>query len=291
MSTVIAAEQQRVIDQLDKVFRIFKASDGAIRPHFILTGPSGSGKSHAIEYLANSHKLPFIEINAAALTKEGTSGNSVSKALSALTNRPNKPAVVFVDEFDKLFISGNSNSDLAHETTNGVQNEFLKVLEAGTASVFGDYGKYVNIPVDDVLFVFAGAFNGEEGITLDRLRQFGVKTEFLGRVGLVYGLPTLSLDSLQYILEQSPLLDDYLRLFPDVQRNEVVEAVMNEVRSVFNENTLGIRLLNTMLHQFFVNDGVIPREAAEVSAFHETLQLGEKGGRRVAGINESGGEE
>ena len=99
-----------------------------------------------------------------------------------------KPSVVFVDEFDKLFISGNANSDLAHESTNGVQNEFLKVLEGGTASVFGDYGKYVQISTSKTLFVFAGAFNGELDITIDRLRMFGLKTEFLGRVGLVYNV-------------------------------------------------------------------------------------------------------
>lgn len=271
--TVVADEQKVVIDQLERVFQIFKASGGAIRPHFILTGPSGSGKSHTIEYLAANHKLPYYEVNAAALTKEGTSGNSVSKALSALLNRPSGPIVVFVDEFDKLFISGNNNSDLAHETTNGVQNEFLKVLESETASVFGDYGKYISVPVDDVLFVFAGAFNGEEDITLDRLRRFGVKTEFLGRVGLVYGLPNLSLDSLTYILEQSPLLDSYLMLFPDADRDAVVTAVMAEVKEVYSENTLGIRLLNTLLHQYFVNDGKIPKRAVEVSAFHETLTL------------------
>ena len=73
----------------------------------------------------------------------------------------NKLTVVFVDEFDKLFISGNSNDSAAHETTTGVQNEFLKVLEGGTASVFGDYGKYVPVQMNKVMFVFAGAFNGE----------------------------------------------------------------------------------------------------------------------------------
>lgn len=273
---VVAAEQQAVINQLQRIFQIFKASEGTIRPHFILTGESGVGKSHTVEYLATSHKLGYYELNAAALTKEGTSGNSVSKALSVLLNRTSGPIVIFVDEFDKLFISGNNNSDLAHETTNGVQNEFLKVLEAGTASVFGDYGKYINVAVDDALFVFAGAFNGEADVTLDRLRDFGVKTEFLGRVGLVYGLPRLSLDSLAYILEQSPLLESYLQLFPDVDKDDVVKAVMAEVKEVYSENTLGIRLLNTMLHQYFVNDGEIPKRAAEVSAFHETLSLSKK---------------
>ena len=31
-----------------------------------------------------------------------------------------------------------------------------------------------------------GAFNGEEDIDIDRLREIGLKTEFLGRVGIVF---------------------------------------------------------------------------------------------------------
>ena len=62
-------------------------------------------------------------------------------------------------------------------------------------------------------------------------------------------------------------------LFPDADRDAVVTAVMAEVKEVYSENTLGIRLLNTLLHQYFVNDGKIPKRAVEVSAFHETLTL------------------
>lgn len=116
-------------EQIAKVLKIFKASNGVIRPHFVLTGPSGSGKSHIIRQLTDELELDVIDINAASLTKEGTSGNSLSKALSPLITRGDKLTVVFVDEFDKLFISGNTNSTLSHEITNGVQNEFLTVLE------------------------------------------------------------------------------------------------------------------------------------------------------------------
>ena len=70
----------------------------------------------------------MLEINAAQLTKEGTSGNSLSKALSPIMMLPaNQLTIVFVDEFDKLFINGNMNSSLANEVTVGVQNEFLTV--------------------------------------------------------------------------------------------------------------------------------------------------------------------
>ena len=118
--------QEALITEIDRIFEIFVSSECEVRPHFILTGPSGSGKSLTIRTLAEKHEMGFIEVNAAQLTKEGMSGNSLSKALGPLAQMQNRPSVVFVDEFDKLFISGNSNDSHAHESTTGVQNEFLK---------------------------------------------------------------------------------------------------------------------------------------------------------------------
>ena len=164
----VSENQKKSISEMKRIMMIFQNSQAVIRPHFILTGPSGSGKSNSIQVLCEDLDIPFIEINAAQLTKEGTAGNSLSKALSVLSSSSGKPTICFVDEFDKLFISGNNNSSLAHETTNGVQNEFLKVLESEKATVAGDYGKYLDIPIKNVLFIFAGAFNGEENISIDR---------------------------------------------------------------------------------------------------------------------------
>ena len=121
--------QDKLVTELDRIFSIFEASDGTIKPHFILTGESGSGKTFTIQNLAVKYKMNFLEINAAQLTKEGVSGNSLSKALTPLLNLQRQLTVIFVDEFDKLFISGNSNDSSAHESTTGVQNEFLKLLE------------------------------------------------------------------------------------------------------------------------------------------------------------------
>lgn len=259
------------INAIKKIMTIFQASEGVIRPHFIVTGPSGSGKSHTIEYLANELDMVMISVNAAGLTKEGTAGNSLSKALTPLMQYGNTPVICFVDEFDKLFISGNANSDLAHETTNGVQNEFLKALE-GSTSVFGDYGKYINIKTDNVLFVFAGAFNGEENIDLDRLREMGLKTEFLGRVGLAYGLSKVSLEEMESILNNSPLLEKYLELFPKVNKDVVVTSLMKVVKDNYEKNTIGVRIINTLLHQYFIEGGIKEKETKKVT-FQKTLEL------------------
>lgn len=264
--------QDNVLKDLGRIFEIFINSECKIRPHFVLTGSSGSGKSITIRHLAEKHKIGYLEVNAAQLTKEGTSGNSLSKALTPLLQLGNQPVVVFVDEFDKLFIAGNSNRDLAHETTNGVQNEFLDVLEGNTTSVFGDYGKYISVPTKRILFVFAGAFNGQEKITIDDLRSFGVKTEFIGRVGLIYNTNELTVENMYEILEHSSLLTSYIQLFDDIDRETVILEIKAYIRDNHQNNTIGARLINTLINQYFIKGG-LPKNEAEKIIFQKKMKF------------------
>lgn len=264
--------QELLVKELVNIFDIFKTSDCEIRPHHFVTGSSGSGKTITISTICKFMKINFLEINGAQLTKEGTSGNSLSKALSPLLNFGGKPTVVFVDEFDKLFISGNSNSQLAHETTNGVQNEFLKVLESPTTSVFHDYGKYANASTSNCLFIFAGAFNGQQDITIDDLRDFGIKTEFLGRVGLCFNTQELTLESLYEILNRSTLLKTYLKIYKDVNREDVISVLRNHIKKNYEMNTLGARQINTLVHQYFIKGGKLD-ETVDNVVFTKKLTL------------------
>lgn len=104
MSKIIG--QDKLIKEVNRIFQVFVNSNCKIRLHFILTGESGSGKSFTIKQLCDMNELSFLEVNAAQITKEGISGNSLSKILSPLVNYSHTPIVVFVDEFDKLFING-----------------------------------------------------------------------------------------------------------------------------------------------------------------------------------------
>ena len=92
----VSENQKKSISEMKRIMNIFKNSNSLIRPHFILTGPSGSGKSNSVQVLCEDLEMPFIEINAAQLTKEGTAGNSLSKALSGLLNSDGKPNICFV---------------------------------------------------------------------------------------------------------------------------------------------------------------------------------------------------
>lgn len=262
--------QETLINEVGNIFKIFKTSEGMIRPHFFVTGGSGSGKTFTIKSLCDSLSLPFVEVNAAQITKEGMSGNSLSKVLAPIGSKGQRPVVVFVDEFDKLFISGNSGGP-ANESTIGVQNEFLKVLESPTTQVFGDYGKYNTIDISKTLFVFAGAFNNTEDMTLDKLRDFGVKTEFLGRVGLIYNTKPLSHKDLIYILNNSYLLEQYLSLYDNVSRTDVIQAIGDRLNAIEEFNTLGARIINTLIHQYFITGGKSWEASVNKVSFNKKL--------------------
>jgi ATP-dependent protease Clp ATPase subunit len=266
-------EQVKFKKEMSKLFEIFTASEGELRPHFILVGPSGSGKTWNISNLAQEFGLGFLDVNAAQLTKEGTAGSSLSKAIAPLAQMQQKLTVCLIDEWDKLFIAGNSNSEMAHETTLGVQNEFLKVVESDTASVFGDYGKYVNISVKNVLFVFAGAFNGEEDVDLDRLREIGVKTEFLGRVGLVFNTEKVSLATLIETMKASFQLSTYLQLFSNVKREDVEKTITEQLTDCYDNNTLGFRVITTLINQYFIKGPNIGSKESKKVTFQKVLSL------------------
>jgi len=250
--------QEHLEDSLANIFRIFSGSHGTIRPHFILTGASGTGKTYTVQTFCDNMSIPFVEINAATLTKEGTSGNSLSKSMAKLAQYQGMPVVCFVDEFDKLFLAANTLAGGAAETTLGVQNEFLKVIESGTAEVMGEYGKYPEINVENVLFVFAGAFNGEANITTNRLHELGVKTEFLGRVGLLYETNPVTLDMLFEILENSELLDQYMEMYGDTEnRDDVINAIKPVIAQQHEKSTIGARMIATLIHKYFIQSGVV----------------------------------
>lgn len=263
---------QQSIDAIKRIIEIHQASDGVLRPHCVITGPSGSGKSYNVEQICKDNDVDFYEINCAQLTKEGLSGNSLSKALAVLKNTSLKPVVCFMDEFDKLFVSGDANQ-AANECTVGVQNEMLKLLESPTTQIIGDYGHYNAIDINHVLFIFAGAFNGTPDMDLDKLRAFGIKTEFLGRVGLVFNLEKVSLDEMLSFVDNSHLLAHYCKLFPKANRKKAVQEIKEAVTENYASNTLGVRMLNTLVHQFFVH-GTLKKTAKQVT-FQRTLSLPE----------------
>lgn len=244
-------EQIKVTAQITHLFTVAQRSECRIRPHFFLTGPTGSGKSYLVNQVAEEMGIPFFEINAAQLTAEGLSGNSLSKAMRPLRQHWNQPNIIFVDEFDKLF---QRNGESAEGFRSDVQDEFLRVLESKYASIFTDYGKYEPVRCDNTVFVFAGAFSDQKIRTLDDLRDAGIRNEFVGRVPLVFWTEAVHLDSMLAALPSLKLLDDYLKITPAITKPRAIKDISQILRAEAKNSTIGVRLMNSTVHRYFMKD-------------------------------------
>lgn len=254
--TALFQEQDTVRDTIKRIVTVFQESACAIRPHFFLTGNTGTGKTYTVKAIAAELDVPFLEINAAQLTAEGVSGSSLSKSMRPLREHWNIPNIIFVDEFDKL-IQRNGQSTSEH--LSGVQDEFLSVLEADKAVVFTEYGKYEPVLVTNSLFIFAGAFNGMEIESADDLQENGLRPEFLGRVPLIYRMPDISLDSLKEAVPEMKLFKDYLKYLDITPSSAKGKNILSDVRKQLhelhkNKGGIGIRQINYLIHQRFIKE-------------------------------------
>ncbi len=246
---------------IHKVMKSFNASHGAIRPHLILSGSSGSGKGHIIDTLIEKHGFTFININAAQLTREGISGNSLSKCLEPLMRLRGKPVVVLFDEFDKLFIS---TGDIpTGEERSGVQTEILHIISSGKMQVIGDYGHYHEASTQNCLFMFSGAFGGRQSLSPEKLLGLGMLPELLGRVNLHTHIPDVDIDELVKAAITDPLLKAYLKLNNDDKSKVAIEAAESSIGKQVAlvaklGNIIGYRLIHRVIHQYFLFDGVYP---------------------------------
>lgn len=254
MSNIITFPQQnKLVAQIRHIMTVHKESEAEIRPHFHLTGPSGSGKSYLVGNIADEVGLKVIEINAAGLTAEGLSGNSLSKALRKLREHWNEPNVIFVDEFDKLF---QRNGETTEGFRSMVQDEFLTALESKYASIFTDYGKYEPVQINKSLFVFAGAYSNQKITNISELQSAGLRTEFVGRVPLVLSTEEVPLAELRKHIAKTQLFQSYSRyhsLSRDQER-KAVSWIITRMEEQKKEMTIGIRLLNSTIHQYFMKD-------------------------------------
>ena len=74
-------------------------------------------------------------------------------------------------------------------------------------------------------------------------------------------------------LQNSALLDNYLRLVPSVDRKTVENDIMTVVSKVHDKNTLGIRLLNTLIHTYFINEGELEDKTVDQRTFQTELSF------------------
>lgn len=255
-----------------KALIMFKTMQGAkcVKPHMLISGPSGGGKSYSIQTLCTELELNLIQINTPMLVKRGL---TVDVLLQPALRRPHEHWVVFIDEFDKQLLSG---------STDTMVSEVLTLLETGSALEAPQYGDYNQSNVPNMLFVFGGAFDNKE-VTYFDLLNMGVPREFLGRVTQHVHLPIptneeiiASIRTNRDLLNATKIHFNQSKdkcLFNAKSLKELREGVESEIIKFLetNDNPLGFRIINKITYDLLLQ--------GEINASYKRLN------RRLASPN------
>lgn len=189
-------------------------------PIFI-TGKTGGGKTHLVKEMCRLLEVNHLIINATHLSNSGHKGMTLADVGEMLMNGVHQDAqkamfsVIFFDEFDKLFLSNDSQLGVYHQA---LATELLTLIEGTTDFPVRDSE---SISSRHMLFILGGSFtlhqdksvsmgfvhdDKQESIPTSQLglTQLGLPDELAGRIGQIISMVPLTNQMLQDILLSSP---------------------------------------------------------------------------------------
>lgn len=272
--------QDEAIKQV--VTTIWENYYGDTTSNMIILGPSGSGKTEIIRQVAKLLDIPLLLTSVTGMSQAGYVGrgtDEILKDLLTLTNGDVKKAehaIVVLDEFDKIAYSGYNSGSIS---TDGVQNELLKIVEDGTFGIDYSMGERKVINTAHITFIGVGActslltkkvskqmgFNcdinaKEEKITKvnpeDLIEKLGLKAELVGRMGKIIKLNELSLETFAKIITDSKksVYRDKINL---INKNNIKyfednhEEVINAIATLALDKKIGARALTSIINEMF----------------------------------------
>lgn len=273
------------------IYRSLKIKN--IKTNMLIIGNSGSGKTESLKQIARMLKIPYTIEDATKYTKEGYVGQDVEDMIYNLYDASGcnlekaERGMIIIDEIDKK-VSHQYEADISGKA---VLNSLLKIVE-GT-KVFLDCpvpdgitegGMAEYIDTSKMIVVFMGAFEGIQKIrekrlkkgrcstigfgqkeeisekdkdtryTKDDLIEFGLPTEFVGRIDTIVEFKQLSKESLAMIAKNSKLsiFRKYEKYFAD---NGITlkydDSIFDEIAEKAITKKTGARELSNVTNEIF----------------------------------------
>ncbi|HET8538869.1 MAG TPA: ATP-dependent Clp protease ATP-binding subunit ClpX [Anaeromyxobacter sp.] len=246
------------------VRRVRRSAPTVRKSNVLLIGPTGCGKTHLARTLADVLDVPFHVADATEFTEAGYYGKDVEVMIAELLQKAGhsveeaQRGIVFIDEVDKIARrsqgqrAGVGARDIGGE---GVQQALLKILEGREILVPSSLGQHwqrhdaIAVDTTDILFVCAGTFTdifsyAGEGrglgfgarpglrraaarrIRHKELLEYGMLSEFLGRLPVVVQLDELGEEELLEVLTGPP--DAVVREVKELLAGDGVELAFTD---------------------------------------------------------------
>lgn len=195
------------------------------KKNMLIIGPSGVGKTAIFEKIKEILDIPVVIFSVPGLSQAGYVGRSVDEILKQVYYDSNfnlddaERSIVILDEIDK--IASSNGGDIS---TSSVQNELLKIIEGCDRYVEsqGMTESSFSINTSDIIFIGTGAFqelfekekpligysnridkSEEKKIDTERLVNYGMKRELIGRLPIMVTLNNLGKDEFREIVMES----------------------------------------------------------------------------------------
>ena len=249
--------------------------------NMIILGPSGSGKTEIIRQVSKLLNIPLLLTSVTGMSQAGYVGRGTDEILKDLLTLTNgdigkaERAIVVLDEFDKIATRGNKG-DIS---TNGVQNELLKIVEDGTFGIDYNHGSRMILNTEHITFIGVGActdiltkkINKQAGFTSDikdkvittgkinaddLVEKLGLKAELVGRMGKIIRLNDLDIDTLKKIVtdsKKSAYIDKVNLIkksnikYIEENHDEIIEAIAK----IAKDKKIGARAISSIVNEMF----------------------------------------
>lgn len=264
-----------------------------IKTPVLLMGPTGVGKSEVLRIFGKVCDCPVVRINTRKVTPNGWTGKSISdiiaKQLSdTVTIKDLEYAIIVFHEFDKITHYGRTivgthgtdgDADMMGDIMSLVETDDCIYLDCGFDNHKMDTKCY-KLPVDNLLILFDGAFQGIESIIKKRLNigssigfssmahnkyegvnlqslvtdedllEWGYTPELIGRIGNTIVMNPLSTEDIYQIMKSAK--DSVIQFHREqCQRSNIdlhfTDDALYYIATEAQKSGLGFRIVKTIL--------------------------------------------